>query len=247
MLRWAVDGLSDFQDLANRFAENRENYSIDRKLNFDGTEITFNLRVTPIPDQLRRIATHTLWDVKHALDHATYTAVSAVLGSDPGDVHFPIGNHPNNFRTKVSGPKSKFPVQLRPTYESFQCYPTGSGYDGGNDIVCVFNRLANTSKHSVSLGMAAALGVQRAHGAGKIGGARLFPEGLLFVDNELPIGIFPYDPNLEIELDFNFVVCFGEDQTLLGQRAEMMLAVYGGYAKTFIDRLEADVSAILDE
>lgn len=245
MLGWVGEGLSEFQAAVQAFSTNGDSYSLVQDFNEDGTEITLKVRIPALPNNLRKLATHAIWDIKHALDHATHAAVSLIVGGDPGDIHFPVASHPNDLRAKLYGPKSKFPPELRDTFNGFECYPTGHGYPSGNDLVVVFNGLANTSKHAVALSAVASNYVNRVSWVGKVGGGKLFPNGWGFSDNELTIGTLPFDPDMKADIQLSVFVALDEAGLSRADRADVLIAMYGGHAQRFIDKLETDVAAIL--
>jgi hypothetical protein len=213
------------------------------ELDSEPAHVAFKIRIAPVPDKLCKLASHVLWDIKHAADHATYAAIRAVTDADPGDVHFPVCSHPNDLHARLNGPNSKYPVALRPLFASFEIYPTGDGYAGGNDAFVQLSKMANSTKHAIPLVASPQFQIAGARAIGKIGGARLYyPNPLEGPDGELTLGVFPEDPEAKIQFDLALYVAFGEVELFKGHAAGSVLEAFANSVESAVDQLEAQAT-----
>jgi hypothetical protein len=155
LLRWANEDIKSLEAASETFLRNNP-YSFRTEFDSETGETLLKLKMAPVPNEICKLASHALWDIKHALDHATCAAVVAAGGTQDVDIHFPIRSHLNDFNSalKATVKKStalKYPALLHDTLRSFEPYPTGNGYSGGSDDFCALSKLANTTKHSIAL------------------------------------------------------------------------------------------------
>lgn len=244
LVRWAREDIKQFDTVCQGFLGSNKSHSVFTDVDLDAGRMDLKLRVAPVPDELRKLASHALWDIKHALDHAMYAAAYAVLGRDPGDLHFLTGTSLNNLRSRLYGPKSKYPPELRPLIESFEHYATGDSYSGGDDGICKLSKLANNSKHAVALATNPRSFVRRLSGTGKVGGARMFLQGFETSEDELTLGTFPYDPDAKFNLELAGFVSFSKVELFKDTPAGEVLEAYATLADSVIEQLEAEVATI---
>jgi hypothetical protein len=241
LLRWAREEVQKFDSVAEGFVSGNP-YSQVREIDPQAGQLVLKLRVAPVPDELRKLASHALWDLKHALDHATCAAILTVTGRAADDVHFPWSSHPRDLEFKLSHvskryPDGKYPAVLRDVFRGFEPYPSGDGYAGGSDELCLFSKMCNTTKHAVALSA-----VARSHMAGF---RTIDPMIRMFVDNwdsatqELAIGEFPLGANSKVQLQVATHIGFSDVPAFEGHPVSEVISVIADAVETMINDLEA--------
>lgn len=155
LLRWAREDLQRLEASGHAFLRDQPYLPVIEAIPESSDKI-LKFRMAAVPDEICKLASHALWDIKHALDHATYAAARTIKGGDVGDIHFPVGSHPNDLNARLEHiPKGetdpRYPAGLHDIFRSFQPYPTGNGYSGGRDEFITLSKLANTMKHAIPL------------------------------------------------------------------------------------------------
>ena len=155
LVNWAREDANDL-DLAEQIFFGGHPYTRLREFDAKAGHDVLKLRVPAVPSHMRKLATHAVWSLKHALDHATCSAILAVTGQTPEEVTFPFVSHRNALEGRLTAvskrhPKGKYPLELLPLFRRFEPYPTSDGLIDGSDELCAISRMANASKHSVGL------------------------------------------------------------------------------------------------
>lgn len=127
LLRWASEDIESLNTACERFLSD-EPYSLVFEDDDETGYVFLKLVMASVPDEVCKLASHALWDIKHALDHAACAAVRAVRGDQIADIHFPIGSHLNHFKSMLKatankGAELKYPLALHDTFRSFEPYP----------------------------------------------------------------------------------------------------------------------------
>lgn len=172
LVRWSLESVDELANVARAF-HGRLEERIFLEPDADGQRHFVRLRLEPVPDYCCKLASHALFDAKHALDHATHAAIKAIYPDLDAEVHFPIVSHPNDLEARLLaeiGPKDhrvpKYPEPLAGIIRASEPYPKGGGYSGGGDEFVILNRLANVGKHAVRLRTSARPHLAGAHATG---------------------------------------------------------------------------------
>lgn len=230
LLRWASVDIQNFYLSEQAFIDDAP-YEVFTELDADTGHHFLKARMAKVPDELCKLASHALWDIKHSLDHATCAAVRKIYGPDIDDIHFPIRSHLNSFESalratmKVAGAEVlKYPVQLHDVLRRLEPYPTSDSYSGGSDEICALSKLANDTKHSVSLSATASVGIL---GMKAIGGLiKFFPEPHISPENELTLALVNLSTGFDMELNIASCVCFGDVKLLKRVPASKVLSEF---------------------
>lgn len=244
LIRWAREDIQELKVLTKRFAEDGDAYHQFVEFDPEAGDYALKVRVADVPSALRKRATFALWGIKHALDHAMRAAIMEITGGDPGDVHFLFSSHPNDMRARLHGPNSKYPLAIRPLIESFQIYPTGDGYAGGNDPFCELSKLANTSKHGVALSARPRAQLTGISGVGLSGGIRVHARGWDSSKQELIVARFGRKTDAEVKVHLAVVISFTDLNGLRGVQAADVLSGYALSADSAVEQLEAEAALI---
>jgi len=191
LIRWAREDAEEFETGVQAYITANP-YTPFREDDPETGHVFLKIEITPVPDQLQKLACHALWDLKHALDHATYAAILAVTG-ERRDVHFLWATHPTDLDRRLTHisknyPNGKYPGVLHNLFRRFEPYPTGNGYPGGDDALIALNKMANTSKHAVSLNPVPRFFLENFTGSGGV--VCVFQDRWDSLKNQLTIGLF---------------------------------------------------------
>ncbi len=255
LLRWASEDIENLDSASEAFLGNNP-YTFFFEDDAESGDVFLKLRVASVPDKICKLASHALWDIKHALDHATCAAVVAVGGVQDSDIHFPVRSHPNDFEsalraTAKNSSELKYPASLHDTFRRFEPYPTGSGYTGGGDEFCVLSKLANTTKHLVALSTIPQPDIAAFRGTGGIDKIFMRWGGKQMRDrigqwdaakNELTIGLVKRDAELDMDMQIASFISFGEIEILKDYPASRVLGGYAIAVRDIVGELERVVA-----
>jgi hypothetical protein len=252
LLRWVHEDLQSLEAASHAFLGSQP-YTPVFEPDPESGDVFLKLRMAAVPDEICKLASHALWDIKHALDHATCSAVRSIKGEDIGDLHFPIASHPNDLEAKLrhipkSGAEFRYPAGLHDIFRSFEPYPTGNGYAGGCDEFVALSKLANTTKHAIPL--AAVPRFDIAHLSDTGGCYKIFlsryPDRVGLWDGtkqELTIGLARRNSEMKMNLQFASFVALSEVALFEGYSAGEVLTGYATAAEGIVSALENAVFA----
>lgn len=107
----------------------------------------------PSPE-IRRAVYRSVNDLRNALDQAVFGA-SAALGASPLEkAAFPFRQSPVDLDRAFTGKNGMcrdVPPELHALIKSFEPYPRGNGYPGGDDTLRHLGAVSNPNKHSIAL------------------------------------------------------------------------------------------------
>lgn len=115
--------------------------------------MTVKVRFSPIPHRIRGLANNIVKDLRDALDQATFAATLHITGSGrKRNAHFPFGSSPADFDRAISLNQCRdIPPELYPVLKSFEPYPTGDDYAGGNNYLRLLGQISGPHKHRFTL------------------------------------------------------------------------------------------------
>ena len=109
----------------------------------------------PLPIGIRGRVNNILKNLRDALDQAVFQAAVQIRGGNPRASHFPFGESPDDLENSLSLRKSSqckdIPPELYPILRSFEPYPTGDAYTGGNDFLRALGRITGPHKHRFTI------------------------------------------------------------------------------------------------
>lgn len=250
LVRWAREEVERLDSASEAFLDS-DPYTPVLDADPETGDVFFKLRMAVVPDEICKLASHALWDIKHALDHATCAAARVITGGDVGDLHFPIAAHPNDLEAKLRHiPKGeiapRYPAGLHDTFRSFEPYPTGDGYPGGGDEFVRLSKLANTTKHAIPLATVPRFDIASLEDTGALHKVfmRWKPDRIGLWDGakqELTIGVGRQGSKMEMNLQIASFVAFGEIELFEDYSAGWLLTQYADTADAIISNLESAV------
>lgn len=246
MLRWAREEIQNL-DSATRAFLALTPYTLFTEPDPKSGKQFIKVAMTTVPDEICKFASHALWDIKHALDHAAFAAVRAVRGDKVGDIHFPIASHPQDLEKKLTHIPLKqllprYPIELHGVFRNFEPYPTGGGYSGGGDEFIALSKLANTTKHALALGTGVRPQLLGAQITGGI--VELFADNWDNLKQELTIGLLRNGEKLNMNIELACYISFRDKEALQGHDAVEVLNAFVTSATNITDELEACVSSL---
>jgi hypothetical protein len=246
LLRWAREDIQDLEAATKGFLDSCP-YTFFHEADPDSKNPFLKARMAEVPDEICKLASHALWDIKHALDHAVCAAVRAIRGPEIPDLHFPVANHPNDLEAKLRHiPKGetlpRYPVELHNFFRACEPYPTSDTYPGGGDEFVTLNKLANTTKHAVALG-ANARPILAGLSSTSMGGLiKVYLDRWDSAKQELTIGNALPGVQYKVNIQLACFVGFRDVDLLDGHAAGEVLEAYATCAETIVSDLTALVS-----
>lgn len=245
LIRWAREDIQQLE-LESEFFLSGESYEIIEEPEPVSGDTLIKARMAPVPDQLCKLASHALWDLKHALDHATFAAVQAIRGREAAEVYFPICSHPNDLEARLrSTPKGqsqlRYPTELHDVFRKLEPYPTSDQYVGGGDEFIAISRLANSTKHAIALRTGARTSVAGARGVGGI--VRIFTDSWDSSLNELTLCAVRPTAKLDMRIQLAAFICFSNQELLEAFPASQVLSGFASCVEDAVHALEAAVAA----
>ena len=185
---------------------------------------TYKIKFTrQIPGKARHIAASAVSDLRHALDQAAVASVKTLTGVNPEKLYFPFAANPNDLAARL---RSRFPDQIHPTFLSFETYPTGKGYTGGNDTLAALSQSSGPNKHQITCkvgGRIHKLNANSIRGEGRII-SMSFPPVWDIDQNELVVGVAAPSGIIHYDLKIYFYVALADAGKLSGAPALHILS-----------------------
>ena len=240
LLGWAREDIEDLNAATEHFFGDHA-YEVFHEIDPESGNIFLKVRVAEVPDYICKLASHALWDIKHALDHATCAAVREIRGGLVEDIHFPTTSHPNDLEAKLratvnKGAELKYPVVLHDLFRSLEPYPTGNGYPGGGNEFVALSKLANTTKHSVALGTGARAHFTGAKGTGGI--IKMYPYWWDSSKQELTLALIRAGTEMKMNIQLASYITFSDIKSLEGHPAGEVLNGFATCVESIISDLE---------
>lgn len=204
--------------------------------------------IRTVPDEMRKLASHIINDLRHSLDQG-FVIASKFFGWTPIPkkvkfIYFPWSSSRRDLEGTLA--RWQIPSEIHQILFEAEPYRAADDGTGGNDIVRQLGKIAGPNKHEAVLTSRAIAHVE----TGKInwpGNWRIpHPENMWDEAKEqLTLGYFPVDT--EGDYDFEIVSTIGfRDVPELGRRAASdLFAYWGSYAKHFVKRFEGRVAEAL--
>lgn len=247
LLDWACEDIVDFDAAVETFLDLKP-YEVIGEFDAKAGHNVIKVRFATVPASLRKLASHAVWDLKHALDHAMWAAITLVRGRPAGDVHFLWSSHPNDLKSRLAAtskrnPDGKYPPELWDFIQGLEPYPSGDGYSGGSDELIAFSKMANSTKHAVALVAAPRARVTHMETQSPI--VRAYLDHWDSSKQELTIGHVPVSAKVNMKLQFATNVTFGDVELFQDHPAGLVMEQIARAISDIIDALECEVCAIL--
>ena len=114
--------------------------------------IEIKFKTVDAPFEARGKASNVVKNLRDALDQAVYAASWKLTGKSSKHTHFPFGSDPEDFKKAIALNRcSDIPTKLYPILSSFEPYPTGNTYPGGDNALRLLGRISGPNKHQIAL------------------------------------------------------------------------------------------------
>lgn len=204
-------------------------------------KVKFNRKV---PGKARHIAATAISDLRHALDQAACASVRALTGADPSLLYFPFATNPNDLMGRL---RKSFPDELHPVFVSFQPFPTGEAYEGGNKLLSDFGKTAGPNKHQVTCKVGGRITEFQADSVQGTGGIieMGLPPRWDIDNNELIVGITFPNGHIDYNFGISFYVALAQAGPLSGAPASDVLRTLARQTGNIVDSLEREATRIV--
>jgi hypothetical protein len=155
LISWAREDAKEIEILSRAFFDRKPYVPV---IKFD-PEINKDVHKIPIqtepPRQIRKLLHCCVSNIRHALDQATFAAVSQLDPTHTGDVYFPFARNPTDLDILLD--RKGIPEEIRPVFRDLQPYPRGNDFPGGDDHFRALGKISGPNKHrtAISIGHAA--------------------------------------------------------------------------------------------
>jgi hypothetical protein len=196
-----------------------------------------------IPSRARYVANNILINLRHALDQALVASIETITRTKAGRVYFPIANSPADLKGRLRN----IPEALHPILTSFEPYPRGSGYVGGNDFLCAVTKVVGPNKHQItlspSLDMGPGFGIDTLRETGKVFKMNLPPVWDM-ANGEMILATVADDCDLHYDFKVAFQIAFGDAGPMFRQPVIPVLHKFTAIVERIILALEAETRRI---
>lgn len=150
----AYKHLVEFDNLSISFFAAKP-YACVAEIDAEAGYLVHKIRVTAEPPNAMCYAAYAVVnDLRNALDQALSASCEALNGRECRNVYFPFGENPRDLAGMLASDRySDIPDTLKPYLTSLQPYPTSDAYEGGDDLLRAFAKIANPNKHQIPLGL----------------------------------------------------------------------------------------------
>ncbi len=197
-----------------------------------------------IPSRARYVGNNVLNNTRHALDQALVASVETLTGVRAGRIYFPFATSPADLEGRLNSHAYKaVPRTLHPILNSFEPYPRGPGYVGGNDFLCAVTKTIGPNKHQITLSpgldMGAGFGVETLRATGKVYKMKLPPVWDM-ANGEMILATVADDCELQYDFKVLFHVAFGDAGPMFRHPVIPTLHQFINIAEGFVLALEAE-------
>ncbi|MBW9054908.1 hypothetical protein [Rhizobium mesosinicum] len=143
LIAWAETDIDKGFDLFLAWAQENITCSIEPGQSADETIMRFSSE--SLPEEIERCCHNASNHVRHAFDQATYSLMTVINSNFAGDAYFPWSTTPADMRGKLN--RLGVPSDYQTLFAQFQPYNTGEAYEGGDNTLRDFAKVANPNKH----------------------------------------------------------------------------------------------------
>ena len=241
LLSWAYEDIQRFKELEGLFFDNEPYERIvefDEEMGRDAHRIRF---VKAVPDEMRKLASHIINDLRHSLDQA-FVIAARHFGWEPSKkqtfIYFPWAT----CRSDLEGRLRLIPKEIHGILFEAQPYPAQGDSTGGNDAIRQLGTIAGPNKHEAVL---------TSHASAMLAEMKINWNAdwrVPFVEkmwdgakDQLTYGYFPVGTQGDYNVELAFQVSFREMPGFEQHPASHLFDYWGSYANHFVERFERRV------
>jgi hypothetical protein len=243
LLAQTHENLAEFNAICARFFDGNS-YANVVDVDRETGNKTFKVKFAhAFPGRARHIAATAINDVRHSLDQAVCAAVRAVTGKEPGTIYFPKGETRNDYVARVH---KYIPDVLWPIFLTFESYPTGDGYPGGDPVLSNLIASTGANKHDITCKVGAIVAFWGPENiSGTDGISMMIPPTWDWEQNEMVIGITRASGHIHYKFNFSPAVVFGDAGKLNGAPVSLFLSKALSAAEGIVGSIEKETARIL--
>lgn len=148
---WAGSEIAQFKEITHAFLDD-DPAAMIKEFDAEAAQHRLKVRFKPLPFRARGLASNTIKNLRDALDQVVHAATYWVVGRPRRNAHFPFGTDPDDLESAMAkGPCKDIPVELYPILRSYQPYPTGEHYVGGDNFLKLLGKISGSHKHRTTL------------------------------------------------------------------------------------------------
>lgn len=240
LLNWAYEDLQRFKELEKAFFESepyKRVVEFDEKFQRNAHRLRFTR--SP-PDEMRKLASHIVNDLRHALDQAFVTS-ARFFGWKPTKrqnlIYFPWAKTRADLQHRLK----PIPKEIHGVIYEAEPYFAQSDGSGGDDIIRELGRIAGPNKHEVALRSAALVRIAEM----KIdwdADWRVPYNAEGTAEDEVTLGYFPVGSEGNYEADITMFITFREVERLRNHAASDLFDYWGSFANHAVGSLEGRVT-----
>jgi hypothetical protein len=245
LISWAYEDTQRFKELEELFFrfdcyEHISEY--DPEFERDALRIRF---IKPLPPEFRKLASHIVNDLRHALDQG-FVIAARHFGWQPLKnqtvLYFPWARD----EADLKGRLRNIPVEIHDIIIEHQPYFANDGGTAGSNMLRELGRIAGPNKHEAVLGSGANLRLKRMKFDWP--GDWLIPyEDKMWngAKEEFTFAYVPAGTEGKYDVDVALFVAFRDIPALANVPARNLFEAWGGYAQSIVSQLEERVAASL--
>lgn len=241
LLTWAYEDAKRFKELEVAFFDGNPYEQIvefDEVYQRDAHRIRFTSQP---PAEMRKLASHIINDLRHALDQAFVTAAK-FFGwlpdrKDRSLLYFPFSKDLTDLtKHRLRG----IPVEVHKVIVDAQPYFAQNDGTGGNDITRELGRIGGPNKHEAALTSRAVVALTELKVVWNADW-RVPYDPWDPLKDELTIGYFPKGTKGDYNADVTFLICFSDIEALNGRAASDLFDYWGRWVQHIVKGLEGRV------
>lgn len=241
LLTWAYEDAARFKELEIAFFKNdpyEQIVEFDEGYQRDAHRIRFTDQP---PAEMRKLASHIINDLRHALDQAFVTA-SKFFGWVPDRkdrtlLYFPWAKDLNDLtQFRLRG----IPIQIHKVVTEAQPYFAQDDGTGGDNFIRELGRIAGPNKHEAALTSRAVVALNHLSVEWNADWRIPYDPWDPFKD-ELTIGYFPPGTEGDYDADITFLIGFRDIEALNGWAASDLFEYWGRWTQHVVKGLEGRV------
>lgn len=255
VIGWAEEGVDELDAACRAFFREdvfRKVTEFDEGTNQNIVKLKI---IKSIPTNIARLTTEALNNLRHSFDQSVYAACRMLGKPTSKHLYFVWAESPADLDGGLGKPISRtnktpqIPPELWPKLRTFEPYPRGRTYPGGNDLIRGLAKIANR-KHTVRLDFApdpTSVNYPSVTGAWKVepGQTFRFPKPAWdAVKNEMILAVVPAGLKIHNDAIVAFNVAFDEAKPLKGYPIVPALREFLAKAKAVCEGLEREATRI---
>lgn len=242
LIGWAYDDTQRFREIEHAFfgpESYEEIVEFDEEAGMDAHRLRF---VSDPPDELRKLASHIVNDLRHSLDQS-FSIAAKHFGWQPSKskkfLYFPWATDAADLQTRLWD----IPKDIHDIIIAHQPYYATDDGSAGSNMIRELNNIAGPNKHEAALGSFASARMKKMSIDWNADWLIPFPETMWdSAKKQLTYGFFPTGTKGHYDGEIAMFITFRDVPALNGVAARKLFEAWGGYAQSVVSALEERVA-----